>query len=74
MRLGSLDDAHLQADVFTFEMLGESTMATVMVGQTLIAIKAPKDLRLRSGARIGIHFDPQRLYWFDAASGARIRE
>jgi len=74
MRLGSLDDAHLQADVFTFEMLGESTMATVMVGQTLIAVKAPKDLRLRSGARIGIHFDPQRLYWFDAASGARIRD
>lgn len=74
MALGSLDDAHFQAEVFTFELLGDCTMATVMVGDSLVAIKAQKDLRLRSGERIGIHFDPQRLYWFDAATGVRIRE
>ena len=73
MHLSSLDDAHLQADVFTFELLGDCTMATVMVGDRLVAIKAQKDLRLRSGSRIGIRFDPQRLYWFDQETGARIR-
>ena len=35
MRLAGLDGAHLQADVFTFELLGDCTMATVMVGQHL---------------------------------------
>ncbi len=74
MRLGNLDDAHFQADVFTFELLGDCTMATVMVGSTLVAVKAQKDLRLRSGERIGIRFDPQRLYWFDHGTGARIRD
>lgn len=74
MHLSNLDDAHLQADVFTFELLGDCTMATVMVGHKLVAIKAQKDLRLRSGERIGIRFDPQRLYWFDQQTGARIRD
>jgi len=74
MHLANLDDAHFQADVFTFELLGDCTMATVMVGHTLVAIKAQKDLRLRSGERIGVCFDPQRLYWFDQSTGARIRE
>jgi multiple sugar transport system ATP-binding protein len=73
MRLGNLDEAHFQADVFTFELLGDCTMATVMIGHTLVAIKAQKDLRLRSAERIGVCFDPQRLYWFDRATGARIR-
>ena len=74
MHLCGLDEAHFQANVFTFELLGDCTMATVMLAGRLIAIKAQKDLRLRSGERIGIRFDAERLYWFDATSGARIRE
>lgn len=73
MHLSSLDDAHLQAEVFTFELLGDCTMATVMVDHRLIAIKAQKDLRVQSGERIGIRFDPKRLYWFDTGTGSRIR-
>ena len=74
MHLCGLDEAHFQANVFTFELLGDCTMATVMLAGRLIAIKAQKDLRLRSGESIGIRFDAERLYWFDATSGARIRE
>ncbi|MFN0160098.1 MAG: ABC transporter ATP-binding protein [Burkholderiales bacterium] len=73
MRIVDGADAHFHAPVYTFELLGEATMATVMIGQTLVAIKAPKDLRLAPNARIGVRFDPERLFWFDAASGARVR-
>ena len=73
MTLGPLDTAHFQAQVFTFELLGDCTMATVMVGHRLVAIKAPKDLRLEPDARIGVRFDERRLFWFDTASGQRLR-
>ncbi|MBL8382785.1 MAG: ABC transporter ATP-binding protein [Burkholderiales bacterium] len=73
MRIVPASEAHFQAPVYTFELLGEATMATVMVGHTLVAIKAPKDLRLEPDTRIGVRFDPARLFWFDAASGARVR-
>ena len=39
----------------------------------MLAVKTPKDLRLAPDERIGIRFDSQRLYWFDAATGARLR-
>ena len=71
--LASSADAHFHAAVFTFELLGDCTMVTVLVGGRLVALKAPKDLRLQPDARIGIRFDQRRLYWFDAASGARLR-
>jgi multiple sugar transport system ATP-binding protein len=73
MQLSNLEEAHFHANVFTFELLGDSTMATVMVGPRLLAIKGPKSLRLQPDQRIGVRFDTQHLYWFDAGSGARIR-
>ncbi len=73
MHIASLDEAHFHAEVYTFELLGDCTMATVMVGQRLVAIKGPKALRLDTGQRIGVRLDPAHLYWFDAASGRRIR-
>ncbi len=73
LRLCGLDEAHLQADLFSFELLGDCTMATVMVGGQLLAVKAAKDLRLQPHDRVGLRFDPQRLYWFDTPSGQRLR-
>ncbi len=72
MHVAGLDDAHFSASVFAFELLGDSTMATVKLGGTLVAIKAPRDLRLQFGDQIGIRIDPARTYWFDAGSGDRI--
>jgi multiple sugar transport system ATP-binding protein len=73
MAITGAGQAHFEAEVYTFELLGDCTMATVMVGDSLVAIKGRKDLRLAPGTRVGIAFDPARLYWFDAGSGERIR-
>jgi multiple sugar transport system ATP-binding protein len=73
MRLAPTAQAHFEAEIYTFELLGDCTMATVMVGSQLLAVKCEKDLRLAGGARVGVRFDPSRLYWFDTDSGARLR-
>ncbi|GMV45638.1 MAG: sn-glycerol-3-phosphate import ATP-binding protein UgpC [Pseudomonadota bacterium] len=73
MQMADLGDAHFHVAVYTFELLGDCTMATVLVGQRLLAIKGSKALRLESGQRIGVRLDPVHLYWFDAGSGRRFR-
>jgi multiple sugar transport system ATP-binding protein len=73
MGLASLADAHFSAPVFAFELLGDSTMVTVKLGGTLVAIKAPRELRLQFGDQVGIRVDLARTYWFDATTGDRIR-
>jgi multiple sugar transport system ATP-binding protein len=66
-------DALVAAEVFAFELLGDSTQVTVKFGHTAVAVKGERALRLAMGDRIGLHIRPERLYWFDADSGQRIR-
>jgi multiple sugar transport system ATP-binding protein len=72
MQLTQASDAHLLADIYAFELLGDATMVTLKLGSTLVAIKGDKQLRLKFGDRVGVHFDTQRLYWFDHVSGLRL--
>lgn len=73
MKLCEPAQANLCASVFAFELLGDSTMITVKLGVTSVAIKGAKDLRLQFGERVHVCFDAARLYWFDVGSGIRIR-
>ncbi len=73
MGIASLAEANFSAPVFAFELLGDSTMVTVKLGTTLVAIKTPRELRLQFGDQVGIRVDPARLFWFDATTGDRIR-
>jgi multiple sugar transport system ATP-binding protein len=66
-------DALVHADVFAFELLGDSTLVTIKFGHTAVALKGERALRLSMGDRIGLRIRPERLYWFDADSGQRIR-
>jgi multiple sugar transport system ATP-binding protein len=65
--------AHLSAPVFTFELLGDSTMINIKLGGRVFSVKGPKDLRLNRGDTVHLCFPHDRLYWFDTASGARLR-
>ena len=73
MQLTTGQDANFSADLFAFELLGDSTLVTIKFGQTSVAVKGDKNLRLRFGDRVGVRFDASRLYWFDSATGLRIR-
>ena len=73
MQLTTGQDANFSADLFAFELLGDSTMVTIKFGQTSVAVKGDKNVRLRFGDRVGVRCDSSRLYWFDSGTGLRIR-
>lgn len=73
MQLDSTEDANFSAELYAFELLGDSTMITFKFGQASVAVKGDKNLRLKFGDRVGVRIDPARLYWFDSETGERIR-
>ena len=73
IQLGGAEGCHFSADVFTFELLGDSAMVNLKLAGRLFSIKVAKDVRLHRGERVNIHLPLDRLYWFDAGSGERIR-
>jgi multiple sugar transport system ATP-binding protein len=72
LAISGLDDAHLSAEVYTCELLGDSTMVTVQVGGQLVAVKADKALRVAAGTRIGLKLQTERAHWFDRESGHHL--
>ncbi len=73
MQLTTGSDAVFTAEVYAFELLGDATMITFKFGSQSIAVKGDKNLRLKFGDQVGVRFDAAHLYWFDNASGERIR-
>ncbi len=73
MQLTTEGDAAFSAELFAFELLGDSTMVTIKFGSVGVTVKGGKDLRLKFGDRVGVRFDESRLYWFDSMTGERIR-
>jgi multiple sugar transport system ATP-binding protein len=66
-------EAAFSAEVYTFELLGDSTMVNLKLADRVFSVKAAKDLRLSRGDRVQIALPSDRLYWFDAQTGARWR-
>jgi multiple sugar transport system ATP-binding protein len=73
VQLTDMDRAHFSVEVFAFELLGDSTLVTIKLGQTGVTVKGDKSLRLKFGDRVGVRLDPAHLYWFESATGLRIR-
>lgn len=74
MQLTGDGEGHISAEVFTFELLGDSTMVNLKLADTVFSVKADKYLRLSRGERVHLRLPMDRLYWFDAASGERLRD
>jgi multiple sugar transport system ATP-binding protein len=62
----------IAAPVYSMELLGDSSMATVQAGGTLVAIKAAKDFTARIGAPIAASVPAAICHLFDPATGRRI--
>ena len=66
-------EGQLRAKLFANELIGDHTLVTAKIGEDTLSIKAPKDFEGGFDTDIGIAFDPEKLYLFDKATGARIR-
>jgi multiple sugar transport system ATP-binding protein len=65
--------AHLRGTLYGLEPTGDQTFLSVRTGATVVEVKADRGYRQDLDTPSAIRFDPARLYFFDAASGERIR-
>ena len=66
------EGGQIAAPVYTLELLGDATMATVRLGDSLVSIKADKNFRTSIGDSIQVGIPKEICHLFDAQSGARI--
>ena len=65
--------AQVEGDVFSFELLGDSTSVTIKVGNEFITAKAAKEFRARMGERVGFAVATDCCYLFDGLTQNRMR-
>jgi len=66
-------DGHFRAQVYAFEKIGDSALATVEVMQSRITVRTDRGLRLDIGDAVALRADISRVRLFDEATGLRLR-
>jgi multiple sugar transport system ATP-binding protein len=73
MQVTTAGNAQVEGEVFSFELLGDSTSVTIKVGDEFITAKADKAYRARMGERVGFAVATERCYLFDGQTQNRMR-
>ncbi|WP_372423587.1 ABC transporter ATP-binding protein [Salinarimonas chemoclinalis] len=67
-----VESGEIAAPIYSMELLGDSSMATVQAGGALVAIKAAKDFSAEIGAPIAARVPASVCHLFDARTGERL--
>lgn len=70
--LTATGSGHMDAEIYTVELIGDATQVTVQKGGQMIVVRTDKDFKSAFGAPVGIAVQPQRTYLFDAQTQARL--
>jgi multiple sugar transport system ATP-binding protein len=62
-----------KANIYATELIGDHVLVTARTDEELLTIKANKNFSAPTGATIGVDFPEDRLFLFDAETGARLR-
>lgn len=73
VQLTTEGDGHFSAQVFTFELLGDSCLINFKLAGQIFSVKVTKEVRLNRGELVHLRLPQDRLYWFAPEDGARIR-
>ena len=73
MQVRGEDQAQVTGEVFSFELLGDSTTVTIKLMDQFVAAKSDKEFRARMGERIGFGVATGRCYLFDGQTQNRMR-
>ena len=73
MAMTAPDQAQIRAEVFSFELTGESTLVMVRIGEQVITARAGKDYRARIGDTAGFAFSANQCHIFDGQTQNRLR-
>ncbi|WP_120632162.1 ABC transporter ATP-binding protein [Ruegeria sp. EL01] len=60
------------APLYSLELLGDATIATLKIGGTIASIRAAKDYRAEIGDQTAVNIPPNICHLFDATSGERM--
>jgi multiple sugar transport system ATP-binding protein len=63
----------IRGKIYAIELTGNETLVTCRVGESLVVVKMDKDYDQKIGADVGIAVEEQRVFYFGADSGARLR-
>ncbi len=65
-------DSCIEGSVYVSELMEDSKVFSVMVGDNLVKVLAPRDTRFEINQRVFIRVDPKALYLFDGETGERV--
>ena len=65
--------AQIKAEVFSFELTGESTLITLRLGGQFVTARAGKEYRVRIGEPCGFAASAQHCFLFDGQTQNRLR-
>ena len=65
-------NGQITAPIYTLELLGDATMISVRIGQSLVAVKADKSFRADIGDTVSLHVPPEICHLFSKETGKRI--
>ncbi len=66
--------SEINAQVYTSELLGDSTMLTIKVGQEMVIVKAHKDFQAKIGEKVKISIPHKVCHLFDSKSGNNLQD
>ncbi len=66
------DGGQISAPIYSLELLGDATMATVRAGGAIVSIKCPKEFRADIGAPFRAQIPIGAVHLFDSVNGNRI--
>ena len=73
MAVTSPEQAQIRAEVFSFELTGDSTLVMVRIGEQVVTARANKDYRARIGEPAGFAVSAQQCHIFDGKTQNRLR-
>ena len=73
MQVTTPSQGQIRGEVFSFELLGDSTTVTIKVADGFITARADKDFRASMGDQVGFSVPSDRCYLFDGQTQNRMR-
>jgi multiple sugar transport system ATP-binding protein len=67
------EQAQIRAEVFSFELTGDSTLVMVRIGEQVVTARASKDYRARIGEPAGFAVRAEHCHIFDGQTQNRLR-
>ena len=74
VELTPVGSGHMDAEIYTVELIGDATQVTVNNGKQMIVVRADKSFKAPFGQRVAITARANRVYLFNGNSQARLNQ